>query len=295
MPLLNAPAEVRDILGAALPGLTVETVKAHMQGCDSHVVEVNGHLIFKFPKTGEAADRLRMECGILAFLAGKTSMPIPRMSMLPGPIVGSMHEKLPGEMLESPEYEKLSEARRDSLAARLARFYADLHQIPPDEAKAHGARPIKPWLPDGEIAERTLPRLPGDILVFAKDILARAPHVLGEPDDIVFGFFDGHGWNMAFDHAAGRLNGVYDFADCGLARRHLDLHCSNWISPDLTLRVIYHYESLTGIAIERERVMFLTALLRLNEHASGDPDQFRTLANLRQWRDYMTGGVFRAP
>lgn len=33
---------------------------------------------------------------------------------------------------------------------------------------------------------------------------------------LIFGFFDGYGWNMVFDSEVGWLNGVYDFVDVGI-------------------------------------------------------------------------------
>ena len=41
-----------------------------------------------------------------------------------------------------------------------------------------------------------------------------------DPLGTVYGFFDGHGWNMAFDHARGRLNGIFDFGDSGFGPLH---------------------------------------------------------------------------
>src|SRR5690606_2345867 len=88
-----------------------------------------------------------------------------------------------------------------------------------------------------------------------------------DPYGTIYGFFDGHGWNMAFDHAAGRLNGVYDFADSGLGPLHQDFLYSNLISADLTARIITAYERETGRHIDRDRVDLLTGTHRLWELA----------------------------
>ncbi|WP_281180587.1 phosphotransferase [Devosia elaeis] len=72
---------------------------------------------------------------------------------------------------------------------------------------------------------------------------------------------------MAFDHAAGRLNGVYDFADSGLGPLHQDFLYSNLISADLTARIITAYERETGRHIDRDRVDLLTGTHRLWELA----------------------------
>jgi Ser/Thr protein kinase RdoA (MazF antagonist) len=89
-----------------------------------------------------------------------------------------------------------------------------------------------------------------------------------DPHGTTYGFFDGHGWNMAFDHAQGRLNGVYDFADSGLGPLHQDFIYSNFISPDLTGRIVTAYEALTGRRLDRRRITVLTGFHRLSELAA---------------------------
>jgi hypothetical protein len=91
---------------------------------------------------------------------------------------------------------------------------------------------------------------------------------------------------MAFDPETATLNGVYDFADSGFGARHQDLSYSNWISRDLTLRIIDRYERMTGLSIDRERVMLYSQMLRFVEFANAapdDPDLPDRLASLRQW------------
>jgi hypothetical protein len=84
---------------------------------------------------------------------------------------------------------------------------------------------------------------------------------------MVYGFFDGHGWNMAFDFDTLRLNGIYDFADSGLGSRHQEFIYTNLISPDLTERVVRAYETCTGLALDRRRIAILTGAHRLSEVA----------------------------
>ena len=69
-----------------------------------------------------------------------------------------------------------------------------------------------------------------------------------DPHGTVFGFYDGHGWNMAFDHQRGVLNGIYDFADAGIGPLQQDFIYSSFIDEDLTLRIIAAYERITGKA-----------------------------------------------
>lgn len=88
-----------------------------------------------------------------------------------------------------------------------------------------------------------------------------------DPYGNVYGFFDGHGWNMAFDHAQARLNGIYDFADSGFGPLHQEFIYSNFISHDLTARIVSAYEMLTGRRLDRRRIAILTGFHRLSELA----------------------------
>ena len=81
------------------------------------------------------------------------------------------------------------------------------------------------------------------------DYTALPPDPLGE----VFGQFDGHGWNMAFDHAAGWLNGIYDFGDAGIGVRHRDFIYCGLTSLDLMARVVLAYGAATGLAVDLNR------------------------------------------
>ena len=95
-----------------------------------------------------------------------------------------------------------------------------------------------------------------------------------DPHGETYGFFDGHGWNMAFDHQRGRLNGIYDFADSGFGPLHQEFIYSNLVSPDLTERIITAYERETGRRIDRRRVSILSGMHRLTELAelADDPE-----------------------
>ena len=72
---------------------------------------------------------------------------------------------------------------------------------------------------------------------------------------------------MAFDSEAGRLNGVYDFADAGIGPLHQEFIYSAFIDADLTERIVAAYERFSGRRLERRRIALLTAAHRLSELA----------------------------
>ena len=84
---------------------------------------------------------------------------------------------------------------------------------------------------------------------------------------MTYGFFDGRGWNMAFDREQSKLNGIYDFADSGIGPLHQEFIYTNFIFCDLTKRVIASYEMRTGLKLDRCRINILTGYHRLSELA----------------------------
>jgi hypothetical protein len=99
------------------------------------------------------------------------------------------------------------------------------------------------------------------------EIIEAFEQLPADPHGLIYGFFDGHGWNMAFDHERGCLNGIYDFADSGIGPLHQDFIYTNFISPDLTERVVTAYEAITGRVLDRRRIALLTGMHRLSELA----------------------------
>ena len=256
------------------------------EGWDSVAVDIDDSLIFKFPRhpRGEAA--LRREVALLDIVAPVVSMPVPRLDLFEQPQTFSRHRKLAGDHLFTAQYEKLDERSRQQLGEALGLFYAELHAIDDSAAIAAGALPVETWLDADAILRRIWPVLPEELRPFAQSTMERWAILPADALGQTYGFFDGHGWNKAFDHAAGRLNGVYDFADSGIGPLHQEFIYSNLISADLTERIVTAYEGHTGRAIDRERIDLLTATHRLWELAMGAhlPDHIAGLvAGLSAW------------
>jgi hypothetical protein len=266
------------------PELSDEPMTLHTEGWDSTAVEAGGFL-FKFPKTATATDRLRREARYLALIRPRVVMRLPELVIHEHPQVFSEHRMIPGDMLQRPQYEVLSDDQRDRMAAGLGRFYAALHDIPLHEAEAAGALRIPAW----PGAETVLPMadalLPEALHAWSRRVLdafAALP-----TDDEITGYFDGHGWNMAFDHGHGVLNGIYDFADGGIGPRHREFCYANFVSPDLSERIITHYEALTGQTIDRRTVALHAAVQRLSELDQSEKEADWFVAGVVGWHDHM--------
>jgi hypothetical protein len=250
----DALATYRKIIVAAFPELAEEAFALAVHGWDSIAVDVGDRLIFKFPRHEAAEVRLRKEARLLGAIRPRVAMPVPDMALFEGPPLFSRHTKLAGEHLTPDAYEALSPTGRKRVAGRLAQFYAELHALDQSQLAALGPGPIGAWLPTQEIAHKGLPLLPKAFRRPAEEALAAFEALGPDPLGVRYGFFDGHGWNMAFDAEREQLNGVYDFGDSGVGGLHQEFIYSNLVSFDLTERIVAGYEGLTGRELDRERI-----------------------------------------
>ena len=254
------------------PDLAGSSFSLLTQGWDSIAVDVDDRLIFKFPRNEIAEKSLIREIGLLDVIRPAVAMPVPDIRLIDAPRIFSCHRKLKGSYLETHHYIRLPAKAREDLALRLARFYADLHGLDIEAMRAAGAGPVETWSKPDEVRSKALPLLPGELRVLAERIIASWADLPPDPYGTTYGFFDGHGWNMAFDHETNRLSGVYDFADSGSGPPPRDFIHSNFITTDLTDRIVSNYEALSGCAIERKRVEVLTGAHRLWELAEAVDD-----------------------
>ena len=260
-------SEFRSLITSVFPHLTGAVFRLTAKSWDSMAVDVDDTLIFKFPRHLGAERALVKEAAVLAIIRPSLSMAVPDMRIHDGPPIFSSHAKLEGEHLIAEDYDALGEGNRQRLADDLARFYAELHELDADRLRSAGAATIQPWQSPEAVRTKALPLLAPDIQNFAQAVVADFEALPPDPYGNVYGFFDGHGWNMAFDYAQGRLNGIYDFADSGFGPLHQEFIYSNFISPDLTARIVSAYEGLTGRKLDRRRIAILTGFHRLSELA----------------------------
>jgi hypothetical protein len=202
------------------------------------------------------------------------------MTMHDGPPPFSMHHKLKGGTMPAERYAALGEGARQRLGDALGRFFCEMHALDRAAMQAAGAMPVETWRTDDEALSFAWPELPEGAVALAKAALRDYQALPTDPLGEVCGFFDAHGWNMAYDEEADRLAGMFDFADSGFGPPHREFVQPSLIDPDLTLRAIGAYEQASGRTIDRRRVFLLMAAQRLSEFAgmvetNGDVDAWR--------------------
>jgi hypothetical protein len=263
----DVPAHLRDAILKEFPELVVARLEVLGEGWHSTAIDADGQLVFKFPRHEIARGALVKEAALIAAVRPMLTIAVPDLRIHNGPPLFSSHQKIHGQHLLSSDYAALPDTARDRLAAEIARFYVEIHGQPLQRMTTAGATPIAPWQSSAAMRSAALPALPAELRHAAAEIISAYERLPADPLGMVYGFFDGHGWNMAFDFGTQRLNGIYDFADSGLGSRHQEFIYTNLISPDLTERVIRAYEALAGLSLDRERIATLTGAHRLSELA----------------------------
>jgi hypothetical protein len=278
--------KLRATITDSFPELSESKLTLLTVGWDCVAVDVDDRLIFKFPRHEAGEKRLVSEAGLLGVIRPAVTMPVPDLTLHPGPPLFSRHTKLKGEHLLTPQYELLPVESRQHLAADMALFFAELHGLAARDMEAAGAGPIEPWLTSEDILRRVWPVLPSRLRLYADQTIAAWQQLPPDPYGTTYGFFDGHGWNMAFDHTSDRLNGIYDFADSGFGPLHQEFIYTNFVARDLTVRIVAEYEVLTGLALDRERIDLLSGVLRLSELAEFADDADHAAAMVRTVADW---------
>lgn len=298
---MSAPAEIEQpdtnalaaVAIARYPALRGASVTVSNTGFDSVALTIGG-MTFKFPRDNEAKQRLHNEASILDAIRPKLAMPVPRMTLHTTPQMFSAHATLPGKSLLSADYLRLTTQQRERLAYDLSLFFAQTHAIDRTELGAVPLPSIDRWRPLELIAAEGLPLLPPNLRGPVEAQLKLFADLPPDPLGNVYGHFDSHGWNMAFDVETGRLNGIFDFADSGFAPAHEEWMFPSMIHPELALRSMDTYATITGRVPDPARARALSTVQRLDDLAGAD--EFPAMAPLvRQiafdWFQHLAAGT----
>ena len=147
------PVLVAEIIEAQFPQLRPVEASYLGEGYDSTAFDVNGRLVFRFPKRADVEAQIFIETAILPRLAERTPIPVPAFSFhgKPSPeflrhFVG--YPKLPG--VEGIEL-NLDKSELSELAPILGEFLSVLHSFPDNDAIQCGVPPYAPYALINEI------------------------------------------------------------------------------------------------------------------------------------------------
>ena len=246
------------------PHIPVEDRSANILdvGCDNFAVDFGG-IIVRFPNDEEALQALKFESVVCQHIS-VPSLQTPKTHLIDADYPFSWHQKIPGEYFLTKDYESLNSAQKDKTADQIAEFLMAFHSLSMDKMRLVGGD----YLPDYV----SFSHMRNNAQIMPDDIKAHFEHFMQDYEklsvaetDRVFGYFDAHGWNMAFNQETGELIGIYDFADAGFGDVHQDFHPLNTISQDLVKRVIRKYEQLSGRSIDIAKVNFYTVLAEYSD------------------------------
>ena len=197
-------------------------------GGDSDAWLVNGTLIFRFPRTPDIAQQLRLEVCLLPQLAPLLPLAIPAFRYVASDPATHLprfvgYSAIPGEPMTPALLDTLGmpEAERLALAAQMGGFLASLHGFPVECARECGAEEVRE--PDltralyERVRDLVYPRL-------APPLRAWTDHLFGdyfanpglwqfEPALIHRDLSSDH---ILFDRAARRITGIIDFGDLAI-------------------------------------------------------------------------------
>ncbi|MEM0909016.1 MAG: aminoglycoside phosphotransferase family protein [Pseudomonadota bacterium] len=258
----------RAAIEAVRPDLRGAPMRLHADGWDCLAIEVEADgdrpsLVFKIPHHDGAIDRLRREPKTLDLVRPLVAVKVPHMRLHQAPVLMTEHEKIIGSALDGPKYDTLCEPVRRRLASDLARFYQSLHGLDPAAVRQADCDGLRQWPATNVVMDTLRGAIPDRAVLIVEQLLDA--HDGHGSDDEVFGQFDTHGWNLAFNWDTQQLDGVFDFAGAGVGPLHRDLSYPMFLSPDLTQRVVDQYQRLTGRSVSLCRVYDAHGALRVVE------------------------------
>lgn len=208
-------ATITAILHREIPDLAIDAIKIIETGWEHLVAEVNGDLIFRFPRSESSLANVEREKRLLDYLKNHITLPIPQYHYTGSDTAFVGYRKIPGSSLSKQLYEALGLDVQHALAKTLALFFTELHHaISKEQAASWGYTPI--IRPLEEIESHILGTLPQDIGIMIQQAIAYAKKDLSKEKNVVFFHQDVNGDNLAFNITTKEITGIFDFSDAGI-------------------------------------------------------------------------------
>jgi aminoglycoside 2''-phosphotransferase len=263
-----------DKIKEIFPNLEIKSVRANTEGLINEVLIVNEDLVFRFPKNEVWGKKLLTnETKIINLAREYVEIPLPQFEYVSEDLV--VYRFIKGNALRREDILKLNAKEQARVAAQLAEFLRQFHNIPMKEIERNGVaqsdvnRSRDVWLKLFEDAKKELfplmmPHVRESVeehfapLIHDENFMNYAPKLIN--GDIV-------PYHIIFDRDAKRINGIIDFGTAGTGDAAADFSCVIYNYGESFLkRMAQTYPEISD-AIDRAR--FWSGTLHLQWALSG--------------------------
>lgn len=238
----------------------VSSIRSCMsEACNSYAYLINENLIVKFAKDEEKLNKFFLEKDVLSFLKDKTTLKIPQLDIFKNGFNFSVHEIIRGEIFLGKHYQNLPDIDKEQFCYDIALFMYELHSLTPKMEKLN--IPILKGVTQIYPVEKIklFFNSYSNISLNEKKIISNFCDEYINTDQIsvsVFGHFDIQPKNIAFDFTKNRINGVFDFGDCGFCNPAYDfIQFAIQYKIEILNNVLKYYKMLSGVDFSAEQIL----------------------------------------
>jgi len=135
----------RRLIERFAPDIEIRTCQPVTDGWSSYVLDVNGELIFRFPRRSEIMQGVEKEILLLPLLAETLPVEVPKYDVIArdrpdGPVLFVGYDKIQGQQLDQDSLPV--QAQRRPLARDIGELLSALHGIPTDGLAAANLAPV---------------------------------------------------------------------------------------------------------------------------------------------------------
>lgn len=291
---------IQSIIVLDFPDLKIDSIQVTNNGWDNMVVEVNDHLIFRFPKNNEfafykdAKTSFDIEVRILDILKDKISLQIPKIEFLGKAYTYMGYRKIPGGDLTYEIFDSLNTEQKERVISDVATFLHEIHNaISSDKARIIGVADVDVSPYSSARKAELLNKIKNELVVnFIEETVQEYDSMMKEEVESVFLYNDLHTENMAFDATAKKLNGVFDFSDIMVGDVNLDFQSLYKFNPSVMKAVAEKYQELADRKLNLRRMVLYGRVNELSDLAEfiDKPESTiykNAMMRIQQWNSEM--------
>ncbi len=233
---------------------------SHLKGSyNSFAYEINNEIIVRFPRKEASIAKFIKEEQVLSFLKNKTTLQIPDVSLVKGDFLYACHKKIQGKNIYQNDLDNLSPKQKVLFCNDIAQFIYELNSQTKEIAKAIDIPTTH------KIQNKTKAQILYDFMMSnnnfgnadkkkLEQFLENFP-LVNSQEHLKFSHLDLMAKNISFDFNKSKINGIYDFGDCGIDDVYYDFSQAGLDFNISTIKTIAkQYKTLTNIDIDDQKV-----------------------------------------